>query len=167
MGAAGVYSSQTSEFLTHEAVEKFNVRVVPDNTVLMSFKLTVGRVALTDGEMTTNEAIAHFKLNENPPVTSEFIYLYLKQFDFSSLSSTSSIAEAVNSKTVREIPILVPSMRVVAAFMASVIPIFAQIKNAEASAANLSEIRDTLLPRLISGQLQLSELKSNLHEVTG
>jgi type I restriction enzyme S subunit len=167
MGAVGVYSSQTSEFLTHEAVEKFNVRVVPDNTVLMSFKLTVGRVALTDGEMTTNEAIAHFKLNENPPVTSEFIYLYLKQFDFSSLSSTSSIAEAVNSKTVREIPILVPSMRVVAAFMASVIPIFAQIKNAEASAANLSEIRDTLLPRLISGQLQLSELKSNLHEVTG
>jgi type I restriction enzyme S subunit len=56
MGAVGIYASKTSEFLTREAVGKFNVRVVPDNTVLMSFKLTVGRVALTDGEMTTNEA---------------------------------------------------------------------------------------------------------------
>jgi type I restriction enzyme S subunit len=155
MGAIGVYSSQTSEFLTHEAVGKFNVRVVPDNTVLMSFKLTVGRVALTDGEMTTNEAIAHFKLNENSPLTSEFIYLYLKQFDFSSLSSTSSIAEAVNSKTVREIPILVPPIPVVEAFMVSAWPIFSQIKNAEASVVNLSEIRDTMLPRLISGKILL------------
>ena len=165
MGAVGVYASITSEFLTHEAVDKFNVRVVPDNTVLMRFKLTVGRVALTDGEMTTNEAIAHFKLDEKSPVPSELIYLHLKQFDFSSLSSTSSIADAVNSKTVREIPILVPSARVVAAFMANVMPIFAQIKNAEASAANLSEIRDTLLPRLISGQIQIKEAQRSLQEV--
>ncbi|EIK52891.1 restriction modification system DNA specificity protein-containing protein [Stutzerimonas stutzeri TS44] len=35
MGTAGVYANQTSEFLTSEAVEKFNVRRVPDNTVLM------------------------------------------------------------------------------------------------------------------------------------
>jgi type I restriction enzyme S subunit len=160
MGNVGVYASQTSEFLTSEAVEKFNVRVVPDNTTLMSFKLTVGRVALTDGEMTTNEAIAHFKLDEKSPVTSEFIYLYLKQFDFSSLSSTSSIAEAVNSKTVREIPILVPPSELIAAFQDNVYLIFNQLKNAEALAANLSVIRDTLLPRLISGQLCSSELES-------
>lgn len=157
MGSVGVYASHTSEFLTHEAVEKFNVRVVPDNTVLMSFKLTVGRIALTDGEMTSNEAIAHFKLDEKSSVSSEFIYLYLKQFDFSSLSSTSSIADAVNSKTVREIPILVPSAGVVSAFMGILRPIFAQIKNSEASTANLSAIRDTLLPRLISGQLSVAD----------
>lgn len=55
-------------------------------------------------------------------------------------------------------------MRVVAAFMASVTPIFAQIKNAEASAANLSEIRNTLLPRLISGQLSLPVLTATSNE---
>jgi type I restriction enzyme, S subunit len=158
MGALGIYASRTSEFLTREAVEKFNVRVVPDNTVLMSFKLTVGRVALTDGEMTTNEAIAHFKLDEKSPVTSEFIYLYLKQFDFSSLSSTSSIADAVNSKTVREIPISVPPPVVVAAFQASVAVIFKQLKNGEDLATNLAGIRDTLLPRLISGQLRVNSI---------
>ena len=164
MGNVGIYASQTSEYLTSEAVEKFNVRVVPDNTTLMSFKLTIGRVALTDGEMTTNEAIAHFKLDKKSPVTSEFIYLYLKQFNFSSLSSTSSIAEAVNSKTVREIPILVSSSELMTAFQDNVNPLFNQLKNAEALAANLSAIRDTLLPRLISGQLRSSELESFIGE---
>ncbi len=166
MGALGIYASRTSEFLSREAVEKFNVRIVPDNTVLMSFKMTIGRVALTDGEMTTNEAIAHFKLNEKAAVTSEFIYLYLKQFDFSSLSSTSSIADAVNSKTVREIPILVPPSVLVSSFQASVQSIFRQLKNGEEWATDLADIRDTLLPRLISGQLNITRQPNKTEDET-
>jgi type I restriction enzyme S subunit len=158
MGAIGVYAARTSEFLTQEAVNKFNVRQVPNNTVLMSFKMTIGRVAITDGEMTTNEAIAHFKLTPNAPLPTEYIYLHLKQFDFSTLSSTSSIADAVNSKTVREIPILVPTPDVVAVFQRQVGGLFAKLKNTEQHAQTLVTLRDTLLPRLISGQLSLSTL---------
>ena len=162
MGAVGVYATETSEFLTQDAVEKFNVRRVPDNTVLMSFKMTIGRVAITDGEMTTNEAIAHFKLEPDAPLTSEFLYLHLKQFDFSKLSSTSSIADAVNSKTVREIPILVPSAEVLQAFQNQVGVLFAALKNSEQQAQYVARIRDTLLPRLISGQLRLPEVPAHL-----
>ena len=64
MGSCGLYISDSSEYLVPEAVSKFNVVVVPDNTVLLSFKLTVGRIAITDGTMTTNEAIAHFKTDK-------------------------------------------------------------------------------------------------------
>lgn len=157
MGAAGVYAARTSEFLTQDAVEQFNVRRVPDNTALMSFKMTIGRVAITDGELTTNEAIAHFKLATNARLTTEYIYLHLKQFDFSTLSSTSSIADAVNSKTVREIPILVPSSAVSTAFQCQVGALFAKLKNTEQQAQTLATLRDTLLPRLISGALRLPE----------
>jgi type I restriction enzyme, S subunit len=155
MGAVGVYAARTSEFLTQEAVDKFNVRQVPDNTVLMSFKMTIGRVAITDGEMTTNEAIAHFKLAPDAPLPTEYIYLHLKQFNFSTLSSTSSIADAVNSKTVREIPILVPTLDIVAVFQSQVGGLFAKLKNTERQAQTLATLRDTLLPRLISGALRL------------
>src|SRR5690554_1081538 len=62
LGVSGAYVLSTSEYLTEEAVSKFNVRRIPHNTVLLSFKMTVGRVAITDGEMLSNEAIAHFKL---------------------------------------------------------------------------------------------------------
>jgi type I restriction enzyme, S subunit len=164
MGAIGVYASRTSEFLTQEAVNKFNVRQVPNNTVLMSFKMTIGRVAITDGEMTTNEAIAHFKLAPDAPLATEYIYLHLKQFDFSTLSSTSSIADAVNSKTVREIPILVPTPDVVAVFQSQVGVLFAKLKNTEQHAQTLTNLRDTLLPRLISGQLRLPEAQQEMED---
>ena len=165
MGASGVFASQTSEYLTEESIQRFNVRVVPDNTTLLSFKMTIGRVAITDGEMTTNEAIAHFKLDAESPLTSEFIYLHLKQFNYSSLSSTSSIADAVNSKTVRNIPVLVPDAEVLHAFQDQIKPIFSRLKVIEQQAQTLATLRDTLLPRLISGQLRLPETTTLLEAV--
>lgn len=164
MGASGVYASQTNEYLTPEAVEKFNVRRVPGNTVLMSFKMTIGRVAITDGEMTTNEAIAHFRLDTSSQLSSEYIYLHLRQFDFSRLSSTSSIADAVNSKTVREIPILLPDVQITAAFQDQISTIFSRLKNNEKQARTLTQLRDTLLPRLISGQLRLPGAEQTVGE---
>lgn len=166
MGATGVYASRTNEFLTREGIEKFNVRVVPDNTVLMSFKMTIGRVAITDGELTTNEAIAHFKLAPKAELTTEYIYLHLKKFDFSTLSSTSSIADAVNSKTVREIPILAPSAQVLAVFQSYIGKIFEKLKNTEQQVQTLATLRDTLLPRLISGQLRLLETETLAEELS-
>jgi type I restriction enzyme S subunit len=166
MGIFGVYALQTNEFLTREAVEKFNVRIIPDNTVIMSFKMTIGRVALTNGEMATNEAIAHFKLAGDSEITSEFIYLHLKQFNYSSLSSTSSIADAVNSKTVREIPILMPPNYILSAFQKLVQPIFDTLKNNELRAHTLLNLRDTLLPRLISGKLRLPNLEEQIEAAT-
>ena len=159
MGASGVFASRTSEFLTEESIQRFNVRVVPDNTTLLSFKMTIGRVAITDGEMTTNEAIAHFKLGPESSLTSEFIYLHLKQFNFSSLSSTSSIADAVNSKTVKNIPILVPDAAALDVFRNQAGSLFQRIKVIERQAQTLATLRDTLLPRLISGQLRLPEAR--------
>ena len=157
MGNSGLFLSETGEYLTAEAVDRFNVRRVPDGTVLISFKLTIGRVAISNGEMTTNEAIAHCKLTERSPLPSEYIYLYLKQFDYSSLGSTSSIADAVNSKTIRGIPIFVPTPEVVTAFVDNVRAIFERIRENQAQARTLATMRDTLLPGLVSGKIQLLE----------
>lgn len=164
MGTSGAFISSTSEYLTAESIQRFNVRQVPNNTVLLSFKMTIGRVAITDGEMTTNEAIAHFKLEEQSQPTSEYIYLHLKQFDYTRLSSTSSIADAVNSKTVKAIPILVPNAAIALAFQDAISPIFEKIKLIQHQAQTLATLRDTLLPRLISGQLRLPEVDSLLEE---
>jgi type I restriction enzyme, S subunit len=160
MAAAGAFAFETSEYLTQDAIDRFNVRVIPNHTVLLSFKMTIGRVAITDGEMTTNEAIAHFKLDKGSPVTSEFIYLALRHFDFSTLSSTSSIADAVNSKTVRDLPLLVPDAAVMVKFHGVVEPLFQRMKIIGRQAQTLATLRDTLLPRLISGQLRLPDAEA-------
>ena len=166
MGNSGVYISSTTEYLTAEAVDKFNVRRIPNETVLLSFKMTIGRVSITDGEMTTNEAIAHCKLTPDSPVCSEYIYLHLKQFDYASLSSTSSIADAVNSKTVKAIPILVPSIVVHSAFKTVTDVLFEKIKINHQQTQALVNLRDTLLPRLISGQLRLPDAEAEIEAHT-
>ncbi|CAG0983247.1 hypothetical protein MTYP_01877 [Methylophilaceae bacterium] len=155
MGANGVFQQRSSEFLTAEAISRFNVRVVPDRTVLLSFKLTIGRVAITDAPMVTNEAIAHFKLPSNAAISSEYLYLYLKSFDYSKLGSTSSIADAVNSKTIREMPIIVANSDLIGCFTKSVIPIFEEVRNRQNEIAALGATRDTLLPKLLSGEVEV------------
>ncbi|MDG6882003.1 EcoKI restriction-modification system protein HsdS [Phocoenobacter uteri] len=154
MGNSGTFIFNSSEYLTHTAVDKFNVRRIPTNTVLLSFKLTVGRVVITTCETTTNEAIAHFKLNNKKSIlTSEFLYCYLKSFDFNNLGSTSSIATAVNSKTIKSMPILNVPQGVLLEFQNKILSIFEQIKNNQIEINSLIEIRDTLLPKLLNGEL--------------
>ena len=110
MGNTGKYISQTSEFLTADAIKKFNIPIIPAGTLLMSFKLTVGRLGFTEYDMCSNEAIAQLPIRDPDIVDKNYLYYYLKNFNFGSLSSTSSIATAVNSKTVKNISVNLPPL---------------------------------------------------------
>lgn len=155
MGNSGIFISDSSEYLTKEAVDRHNIIMVPRNTILLSFKLTVGRVAIADKELTTNEAIARFILSDDKYM--EYLYLYLKNFDYNSLGSTSSIATAVNSKTIKGIQMLQPSDKIIDAFHIQVNPIFEKIRSLTKENSRLSLLRDTLLPRLMSGEIEVPE----------
>ena len=157
MGSCGLYIRKSSERLTQEAVKRFNIKVVPDNTVLLSFKLTVGRIAITNGEMTTNEAIAHFKTNCKS--INEYLYCYLRCFNFETMGSTSSIATAVNSKIIKGMPFVVPTNYELKEFHDIAAPMFAQIKANQNEIYNLTALRDTLLPKLMSGELDVSAIE--------
>ena len=154
MGTCGLYISNSSEKLTKQAINRHNVKVVPDNTVLLSFKLTVGRVAITDGEVTTNEAIAHFKTDKKE--INEYLYCYLKYFNYQTMGSTSSIATAVNSKIIKGMPFIVPTDTELKEFHNFTAPIFAKIKSNQLERDNLTALRDALLPKLMSGELDIS-----------
>ena len=151
-----MYISSSSEYLTDESVKKFNVKVVPSGTILYSFKLTIGRVAIADGELTTNEAIAHFQREGNNH--KEYLYCYLKTFDHQTLGNTSSIATAVNSKTIKAMQIVLPDSTMLEKFHTIAFPMFEQIRSNLQESKRLTTLRDTLLPRLMSGELSVSDL---------
>lgn len=157
MGRCGMYIADSSEYLTHESVDKFNIKVVPDNTVLLSFKLTVGRVAITDGAMVTNEAIAHFKTDK--PEINEYLYCYLKDFNYQTMGSTSSIATAVNSKIIKAMPFVIPTDAELVLFHSATAPMFEMIKTRQRENSRLAELRDSLLPKLMSGEIDVSAVQ--------
>ena len=156
MGSCGTFISDSSEYLTDEAVNRFNIQLVEKNSILLSFKLTVGRVAIADTKLTTNEAIARFILPEK--FYREFLYLYLKQYKYGNLGSTSSIATAVNSKTIKGMKLLIPNAEVIESFSKNTRPLFEQIRTIQQESRRLAESRDTLLPKLMSGELNVENV---------
>ncbi|WP_417369125.1 restriction endonuclease subunit S [Gelidibacter japonicus] len=160
IGNCGVYIEKTSEYLTNEAIKKFNIPIIPENTTILSFKMTVGKLTITTEEMLSNEAIAHLKLKENTILTSEYIYLYLQNLDFNSLGSTSSIVTAINSTIIKDLDFIIPSIKVMEKLKPILNSIFSKIKNNTTEIKSLSQTRDTLLPKLMSGELRVKNVET-------
>ena len=155
MGNNGVYLDTTAEYLTLDAIKKFNIPVIPANTVLLSFKMTIGRLAISTEEMLSNEAIAHFKLKDKSVLFPEFLYLFLKTYKWEQLGSTSSIVEAINSQMIKQMEIVIPSEPLLIHFKEVVKPYFEKIKKNQAQIKTLKITRDLLLPKLMSGQVRV------------
>jgi type I restriction enzyme S subunit len=155
MGNCSGYILETSEYLKSAAVNRFNVPIIPPNTVILSFKLTVGRVCISSEEMLSNEAIAHFVPKTESFEQPFYTYLYLKNFDFDSLGNTSSIATAVNSQSIKKMPFLAPDISVLNTFNNEISPLFNLLLSNDKEIQSLMKIRDTLLPKLMSGEIEV------------
>lgn len=153
MGEAGAFAFYSKEDLTAEAIVRHNMKVVPKGSVLVSFKLTVGRVAITGIDMCTNEAIAHFYIDND--LDRAYTYCYLKNFEYDSLGNTSSISKAINSKIIKSMSFIMPSRDILEQFSMIVQPILNQMELKQKMIFRLTEARDRLLPKLMSGEIEV------------
>lgn len=142
------YIFSTNEKLTSQAVKKFSIPKIPINTTILSFKMSVGKLAITTKEMLSNEAIAHFKIKENSILTTEFIYCFLGDFKFNALGTTSSIVDSINTKMIKEIDILIPEKYNIEKFQKGVANIFSLKKVKEKENQKLTELKALLLSKL-------------------
>jgi type I restriction enzyme, S subunit len=159
IGNCGTFIYNTSEHLSDEAIEKFNIPIIPANTTILSFKMTVGKLTITTEDMLSNEAIAHLKIKNDSNLSSEFIYLYLRNLNFNTLGSTSSIVTAINSTIIKGIDFIIPKDSLLKSFQKSIIPVFEKIQNNTSQIQSLTKTRDTLLPKLMSGQVRVKNIK--------
>ena len=156
MGDSGVFIFDTSEYLTSAAVDNFNIPVFPIDTVVLSFKMTLGRVGITSEEMLSNEAIAHFKFNSDTPFTKEYLYLFLKTFPYQTLGSTSSIVTSINSAMIKGLIIPIPDKKIMSLFDEQVKAGFLKVRENQTQIRTLESLRDTLLPKLMSGEVRVN-----------
>lgn len=87
-------------------------KVVPKGTLIVSFKLSIGRLAITGRDLYTNEAIASLYINEEKGVNQDYLCWYLTFFDWD-LAAGNEVklkGKTLNKAKLKEIEILAPSI---------------------------------------------------------
>lgn len=72
------YISSSNEYISDKAAS--NIKVVPKGTVIMSFKLSIGKCAIAAKDLYTNEAIMAFNIKDGHDIDSSFLYYYLQGY---------------------------------------------------------------------------------------
>lgn len=157
LGNNGIFINSTAEYLTEDAQKEFNIPLIPKHTVILSFKMTVGRVGITTENMLSNEAIAQFQLKKDTVITKEYLYLFLKRFNYDLLGTTSSIVTSINSALIKDINIIIPDKSTMCKFMEIIGDFFKKIESNQQQIQILTQLRDTLLPKLMSGEIKVTD----------
>ncbi len=151
----------TERRLSGKGLSKIGSGLLPAGTLLMSSRAPIGYLAISQMPVAINQGyIAMPPGSLLPPI---YMLLWCQQnMDGIKARANGSTFMEISKKAFRPIPVLVPSSPVVEAFMAFAAPLFDRLVSNEQQAQTLAALRDTLLPRLISGQLRLPEAEAIL-----
>lgn len=98
------FITDTKEEITELAIKDCNMKLVPKNTVVMSFKLSIGKTAILKKDMYTNEAIANFQIKDNNKIIPEYLYYAIKTLDFTN-TDRAVMGATLNKSKLNEIVI--------------------------------------------------------------
>ena len=106
----GGYIYDTKEKITDLGVKKSSVKLFAKDTILFSFKLSIGKTAIVGNPLYTNEAIAGILSKNNDLLNNKYLYYYLTINDFSKLGSGMLGNGSLNKKSLEQIKIPIPSL---------------------------------------------------------
>lgn len=149
------YISDSTEYVSDKAVPK--MKLVRANTLLMSFKLTIGRCAITGVDLYTNEAIAALPIKNENELDLFYLKYYLEMFDWNKLTEgdVKVKGKTLNKEKLKTVPVLLPSLEEQKRIVKILDEKFAQLETVKANAkANLQNAKDLF-------QSQLTKVFSN------
>ncbi len=150
---------QTERKLSSEGLAKVSSGLLPTGTLLMSSRAPIGYLAITQMPVAVNQGYIAMPLGGQLPPLYMLFWCRQNMEMIKSHANGSTFME-ISKKAFRPLPALVPSKEVIVEFMRIAEPLFARLVENQKQAQTLATLRDTLLPRLISGQLRLPEAEA-------
>jgi type I restriction enzyme S subunit len=148
-----------SELITEEALLKSATKLLPARTTVIAITgATLGQVSIVEIEACTNQSVVG--LIQNEKFSTEYIYFWIN-FNIKKLisSQTGGAQQHINKGNVEDLHLLVPNIKILNKFKSISQPLFLKVAENCFQINTLRNIRGTLLPRLISGQLGLPDLE--------
>ena len=105
----GKVTGDTKEYISQAAVNETGIKIVPKNTVIMSFKLTIGKTAVTSEDIFTNEAIMAFIPLQNK-IINPFLQCYLEFKDWREEGKRAVKGVTLNKESIGNTSIIVPPL---------------------------------------------------------
>ena len=159
-----MFAMQTKKSITEAGLNNSSTKLLAEGATIISARGTVGRLALVGCMMAMNQSCYALRGKAGDAYFTYFSTYRLVE----SLKQRShgSVFDTITTETMRGVYVIYPTKPVIDAFEQTLSALMNRVKTNLLQSRSLTELRDTLLPRLISGQLRLAEAETILEEVT-
>ena len=157
-------SVNKSKFISHGendiselGFSKSSAAKMPAGTILFSSRAPIGYIAIAQNEITTNQGFKSVIPHEN--ISTAYMYLLLKNLlpTIEGMASGSTFKE-ISGTAMKSVPTVMPDADTIQLFSSFCEPVFKEQEILEAENQCLSALRDSLLPKLMSGELDVSNI---------
>lgn len=151
----GVYCFATEKHITEAGLNKCSSNLYPKDTIFITCRGTVGKVCLVACDMAMNQS--NYAIKAIDGYSQYYVFFLVKSVVERLIKkSNGAVFSAITSKDFDE-EILIPSQKAVEDFTNVIDGFFRRIFTIGTESSRLSTLRDTLLPRLMSGELEVPE----------
>ena len=153
-GSDDVFLLKTEKKITEEGLNKISSGLLPVGSLLLSSRAPIGYLAITNIQTAINQGYIAFLPDKH--LSNQFMYLWLKlNMDTIIGSANGSTFLEISKSSFRNIDCIIPDGVILGKFSISVIPIFKKLLNNVLQIQTLSTLRDTLLPKLMKGEVRV------------
>lgn len=146
----GKFISDSSEEITELAAKQMTI--IPKGTLLMSFKLSIGRLAFSGCDLFTNEAICSFN---NLKASAEYLYYALQRVDFSLYGKQAVKGFTLNKASLQQVEVAIPPVEEQAAIATVLSDIDAELTALEARRDKAKQLKQGMMQELLTGRIRL------------
>ncbi len=159
-----IYISDTEKKITEKGVENSSTKILPSDTVILVARGSVGKFGMIAKPMAMNQSC--YGLFSKGEFSQGLVYLMcsnlIEQFK---RVSYGSVFDTITTSTFKATKVVSPPSAVIKELKGLIDPLFIELKNNIFENQTLTQLRDTLLPKLISGEVHVKEVEKTLSEV--
>ena len=153
-GLKSIFLSSTERKITPQGLSKISSGLLPAGTLLLSSRAPIGYLAISDIDVAINQG--YIAILNNDIISNYYMYLWCKYYmEEIKAAGNGSVFQEISKSVFKKLHFILPPETVLKEFYKNVDSIFKKIHANQNQIRTLEKLRDTLLPKLMSGEVRV------------